>query len=206
MRRFALARDQRGVLHVPLAACLFVICLFAFGTLGLLLRWHQLARTQIGLDRCVGQQARKLLTLQRRVEGTNRAIEASRAAIVAAALEPALIPPLRAALLAQAASQDALLALWQVERLRWSARGGCAGVGRRLPPPILSDAGWQRPPPDAIGPRALALAAEAARIVISLKRGSRVSASEIVREGGNGKTQTWHARYTDELGARAGLD
>ncbi len=177
-----ITKDQSGLLHLPMAIALILVTLFTVGTLGLLIRWHHLAKTQMTLDRRVGAQARKLKALQKQIEFTNRIITADRAAIVTAVAAPQLLPALKEALTAEAMVQDGLLLRWKAEQARWFVRWA---------PSILPDAGWSRPPPDVIGEQALVLDPDRSRIVIELNKGGRASAAEVTRDESN----HWIARY-----------
>lgn len=117
--------DSKGGLHVPLLLAVFLISFSGFRIWGFLRNWQFLVETQLRLDRCVGEVAQKFKDSLNSLETGNRRITKLRMAIQMAELEPALIPPLQAVLLAQVVQQELIQARWKLKRGHWLVSRGC---------------------------------------------------------------------------------
>jgi hypothetical protein len=146
------SRDQRGVLHVPLALVLVASTVAALGCIGILRHWHHLAEIQLRLDACVGKAASELRSELRAIESDNHRMEALRISIAVASLEPHAREALKAALKAIFLHQEYLLIRWKTRQGRWILENGCAQGDLPVPLPAMA---WHRPLPDTLGPKPL---------------------------------------------------
>jgi hypothetical protein len=145
--------DTDGAFYIPLLLITSIMVIGGFGILGLMRHWRFLAETQLRLNQCVGQVALDFKDTLNTIHLSNQRIEEIRAAIVAAHLEPSLIPPLRVALEAQVVQQDAQRIHWKIKSFSWMKNQGCGAKGDIASPlPVLQ---FERAPPDTIGPQAL---------------------------------------------------
>jgi hypothetical protein len=165
----------------------------AFGTLGLMRRWKNLAETQLSLDRCVGLAALELRGALKRIETENIAIRALRIAQAAADIEApgTLVPEITALALAQ----DADIAHWRLRQAAWMAMGGCDHQGDFPVPPLPSMRWDQRLPPDQDGPQALTWTDPDKNFSIQLTHLPRMAAARIKASEGVLGATNWKASW-----------
>jgi hypothetical protein len=143
----------KGGLHVPLLLAVFLISCSGFRIWGFLRNWRFLVETQFRLDRCVGRVAQEFRDSLNSLEISNQRITKLRAAIQMAELEPWLIPPLQAILMAQVTKQELIRAGWDLKRGHWLISIGCGNPKDTAHP--LPGFKFIRNPPDWVGPQAL---------------------------------------------------
>jgi hypothetical protein len=140
---------QSGYLLVPLVLALMMTALSGLGVWGLLRHWRFAVETQLRINRCLGEVAREFRDVLHSLESANQRIVALRASIVAASVQPWLIPSLEAALSLEVAGQDLIQMKWTARSLKWLVIQGCGHRGDvAMPLPQLK---YNRPPPDGVG-------------------------------------------------------
>lgn len=185
-------RDSRGALSLPLALMLLASAVGAFGTLGLMRRWKNLAETQLRLDRCVGDAALELRGALKRIETENLAIRSLRIAQAAADIEaPGTLVPEITAL---AVAQDAEIARWRLRQAAWMAMGGCDHKGD-LPLPLPSMRWDERLPADMDGPQALTWTDPDKNFSIQLSHLPRIAAARVKASEGVLGATNWKASW-----------
>jgi hypothetical protein len=137
--------------------------------------------TQLRLDRCVGTQAQVFRDSLNQLLSTNLAVLGLRASIVAAQLQPELLPPLQLALNLVVTKQEVIRTKWKLESGKWLLMRGC---GRRndqsWPLPRLD---FERDLPDQYGPQALKwVGAEDPQFYFQVRSSPRAAAARV--EGG----------------------
>jgi len=175
------SKNNMGSLHFPMLMAVAVLVLSGIGVWGLMNHWRMLVGTQLRLDRCIGSISQEFRNRMNTIERANSNIKRLRLAIVAATLEPSLIPPLKAGLTLEIVLQDANLAAWKLRQLQWVTYQGCLKPGDwYLPLPSMQ---WTRLPDDPLGPMPLQWSgASPGFFHIEAGRGSRTSAAQILRE------------------------
>jgi hypothetical protein len=145
--------NQNGSLQVWLLLTLGVVCISGFGLWGVMRHWRFVVETQLRLNQCVGTTAQEFRSSLNKIDASNLRIKALRVSMGAAQAQPALAPPIQAALQLEVIHQNSLLALWKVRAVRWLAERGCRKSGDwGWPLPTLN---YFRTPPDALGPQEL---------------------------------------------------
>jgi hypothetical protein len=148
-------RNIEGAITLPLAL-MFGCALFAtFGAWSILRQERKSEVLELGALNCIGYRAQLFRNLQNEIEGTNSAIQITRAAIAASSLLPAALPELVAALNATVSLQETSLAAYQVQSAAWPLAGPCRGLSLYSPGSALQNTPWRRPPPDPIGQQPL---------------------------------------------------
>ena len=143
-------RESDGVLNVPLALLLSTAFFSIFCWIFLLQFWERQVATQLRLDRCVAQVARKMKKTGQNVESMNREIRVLRASAAVATLAPQARIELQAAIAAVSLAQEVLLQSWTLEKMQWISRQACKNI-KDSPTPMPSFP-WSRLPPDDLGP------------------------------------------------------
>jgi hypothetical protein len=129
-------RNIEGAITLPLAL-MFGCALFAtFGAWSILRQERKSEVLELGALNCIGYRAQLFRNLQNEIEGTNSAIQITRAAIAASSLLPAALPELVAALNATVSLQETSLAAYQVQSAAWPWQGP-AGAYLCTPPAAL---------------------------------------------------------------------
>ena len=150
MRNFS---TPAGSLPLPMLAAILILVVSGTGTWGLLRNWRALVETQLRLDRCIGRVSLEFRDRMNRITKINSEITGLRLSVAAAALEPTLIPPLKAALQFEVLRQEAELAVWKLRQLQWVSRQSCLRKGEWFLP--LPGMHWTRPAEDPLGPQPL---------------------------------------------------
>ncbi len=149
----SLHKNSEGSLQVTLLLILMITVMTGFGLLGLMRHWRFVVERQLRLNRCVAEVALDLRSLLNEIFQLNDRIQEIRAAILAAALDPPLIPPLRAAAEVLVQRQNYLLLKWKGRSGIWILQRGCGEKGDWAPP--LPNLQFERLPPDTLGPQIL---------------------------------------------------
>jgi hypothetical protein len=185
------ANDEAGVLHIPMALVTVLFFVTGMGLWGLLHHWKSLAQTQLRLDRCTGETALELKMKLQTISSANEQMKVLRAS-EAASPSPQATAALQLAIEAEVLRQEKARADWAVDRMSWSAVGGCSSHGDSGSP--LPDLSWTREPPDALGPQPLNLDELPKAFRIQLNHQPRASAAEV--SSGNPYDRTsWHCRW-----------
>ncbi|MEO5968902.1 MAG: hypothetical protein ABIQ95_03170 [Bdellovibrionia bacterium] len=145
--------NTKGGLHVPLLLAVFLISVSGLRIWAFLRNWRFLVETQLRLDRCVGKVAQEFRDSLNSIEISNQRIKKLRIAIEMAQLEPGVIPPLQAVLIAQVTKQELIRAKWDFKRGYWLVSQGC-GNSKDIAYPLPAFK-FIRNPPDLVGPQAL---------------------------------------------------
>lgn len=170
-------RREDGAVSAPLLVALLGIAFMSLGTWGVMRRWRQMAELQLRLDRCAGEAALELKGHLEAIESANRQMRALRAGEVAA-VPAGASAALEAALQAEVARQEVARARWRLRQARWLLERGCEGLGD-LPSPLASMP-WERPPPDALGPRPLRWPPDRGkRLLVQLAHAPRAAAAQV---------------------------
>lgn len=185
--------DERGALHLPLAAIFVLMGVTVIGISTLLQQWTALTRTQLRLDRCIGKQALGLKSRLHSLEAANTRIRALRIALASASLSPPARATLQAALQAQVLVQDALLREWEVRQVAWRLSSGCGRPGDDADP--LPDLKYEREPPDTTGPQVLTwVGEENPELWLQVRSPPRRSTALIQGED-HGNSKLWKAQW-----------
>lgn len=200
--------NQVGLLSLPLGLALVGLSVGTLGVIAIQRDWRTLTQTQLRIDRCVATTAHALKTRLIQIEKSNRRIHALRGLILAAGpggLTQPAIQAARAALLAEVARQDALLAGWLAKQGLWLAKQGCDQSKGDVPMPLPA-LPWSiadRGPADWIGPQALADESAREELYLQLSHPPRHSAALVRKEAHpnsigeimNG-TSPWQTQWT----------
>jgi len=171
----------RGSLQLPLLLAMVMIVLGGFGIWGFMRNWRFLMETQLRLDKCVGVAAQEFRGALNSLMTDNQRVQALRAAILAAELQPELIPPLKVTLQVVVAKQEFTLIQWKIKTGKWLVSRGCGKwKDWAIPLPSLE---FIREPPDSIGPKALRWAGQSrSEFFFQVEHSPRASAARV--EGG----------------------
>jgi|GEM_PF-6188316 len=175
-------RCSRGVFQIPAALALFILAISWIGAWSVLHQWRGRVALQLRLDECVGKTARLIERDRNRLERSNHVIQALRASILAATVQPELRPPLVAALRVEFLGQELLRKKLLAQAVQWLVQRGC-GSRADIPLPFAAS-GWFRLPDDWIGPRPLQWDPGIKREVrLVLSRNGRVAAARVYDRG-----------------------
>jgi hypothetical protein len=182
---------------VPLLLAVFLISLTGFRIWGLLRNWRFLVETQLRLDRCVGQVAQDFRDVLNKIEKKNERIGQLRLAIKMAEIEPWLIPPLQALLIAQVAQQEIATLQWNLKRGHWLIAKGCGKPRDKAHPlPALE---FLRGSPDGVGPQELRWEGiMPKKFDFQVMHRPRYAAAKVERESNEENTRiqsTWKAKW-----------
>ena len=148
-----LLRSELGHFALPLGLAIAIFVTSVIALICLNSRWRAQMRTQIRLDQCVARTSFDLRDYLEALDSSNQRIEGLRASLLAARLQPELIPPLSIALRAQVKLQDLQKALWVKQRVTWTVQKGCGSLLDSASP--LPTPKFFRPPDDSLGPQTL---------------------------------------------------
>lgn len=165
-----------------MTAVLLILVMTGFGMWGFLRSWRWKVETQLKLDRCIAKTALNLAERQARLRTMNREIDALRLALSAATLTPQAKPALLAALQIEVVRQDLELLRWNAVRAQWLAQRGCGGRPAKAIIPLPS-LGWQRSPPDPIGPKGLRWIGRTPEFHLEISNPPRYSAARVQMKG-----------------------
>lgn len=183
--------NEKGSIQLPLAICLFVVAITAIGFVLRMHEWRHQMETQLRIDRCVSEKARQLKAWTLSIEAGNDRIRALRGLLLASTLLPESRAPIEAALRAQSAWQQVILARWRAASLVWLAKRGCDG--KDLPWPLPGPP-WVTESPDLLGPKPVVWPQGVLRhFTVTLLHLPRRSAAKVWEES-NGKN-SWHAAW-----------
>lgn len=196
-----LVRNERGILHLPMALLSLLLVVTGLGLWGLLHHWKTLAQTQLRLDRCTGETALDLKRKLHSVASANQHIRELRIAEAAALLlQPEVAEALRVAAIAEAAHQETVRAEWTAKELKWAMQNGCGrGDISSLLPPMT----WTRDLPDELGPQTIDLTEIQGPYRFEIRHFPRASAAEVYVEGDANaliKVPKWRAHWVQPLG------
>lgn len=195
-------RDERGILHVPLALLTVVLLVAGLGIWALLHHWKNLTQTQLRLDRCTGETALELKSKLRKIGKANVRIKAERIAEAVAMVPlPEAAQAMKLVVIAEMAHQEEMRAEWIAKQAKWLLQKGCGAKGDfTLPLPSLK---WEREPADELGPNALDLSELPRSFRIEARHSPRASAAEVYRGDKNDEPDDpteWKARWIPPLG------
>jgi hypothetical protein len=146
-----LLHSRDGLFHLPAVVALIIISSAGFGVWGIQRQWKENVTLQLALDACIGAAATEFRDHLNSLSASNERIRSIRAALMAAAILPEAIPPLRVALASQVAYQQARIAKWTVRRASMLSPSVCGGAHYAYFPALPVT----RTPPDLVGPTPL---------------------------------------------------
>lgn len=193
---------EEGFFHYPMAIALVAVVIAETGMWGILHQWRKNVEQQFRLNECVAKAALKFKESLEDIDSTNFQISGIRYSIAAAALlAPEALASLKIALKTEILRQEAILATWKLQEVKWVSQYACGKMGGDILTP-LPRLNFRRDPPDLIGENGLSwIGVQPSEFKISARHKSRKAGAKIYGNRNNNQSpksfisKSWTAEW-----------